>query len=114
MKYLLLMYNREDAFTAEEMPVEMQNALAICHELHVESKYVAASPLEPVATAKSVRIRKGEGAVVDGPFAETKEQLGGYVLIDVPTLDEAIEVAARFPSAFRGTVEIRPLEEPPA
>ncbi|TWT38270.1 YCII-related domain protein [Posidoniimonas corsicana] len=114
MKYLLLMYNREDAFTAEELPGEMENALQICRELHAESKYVAASPLEPVATAVSVLVRDGQATCRDGPFAETKEQLGGYVLVDVDTLDEAVAIASRFPSAQSGTVEVRRLEEAPA
>src|SRR5439155_1401006 len=76
---------------------------------HAAGQYVAASPLEPTATATSVRVRGGKQVVRDGPFAETKEQLGGYFLIDASDLDEAIAIAARIPMARRGTVEVRPV-----
>lgn len=114
MKYLLLMYNAEEAFTDEELPGEQARAVGICDRLHASGSYVDASPLQPVATATSVRVINGRRLVTDGPFAETKEQLGGYVLVDVATLDEALEIAAQFPSAFRGTVEVRPLEAIPS
>ena len=74
---------------------------------------MAANPLHPTATATSVRVREGRSLVTDGPFAETREQLGGYFLIDVPNLDEAIRIAARIPGARKGTVEIRPVMEIP-
>lgn len=111
MKYILLMYNTEGVFTDEDLPSAREYSVRICHELHAKGQYIDASPLQPVATAISVRVRDGERSVTDGPFAETKEQLGGYILIDAPNLDEAIAVAARFPAALRGTVEIRPLFE---
>ena len=111
MKYILLMYNAEEAFTPEEMPEQMEYALSICYELHAKGQYLGASPLLSIRTATSVSSRNGRTEVRDGPFAETKEQLGGYVLVDVPNLDEAIAIAERFPSALRGTVEIRPLFE---
>jgi len=111
MKYILLMYHTEGVFSEEELPKERDNSVATCHNLHARGQYVNASPLQPVATAHSVRVRDGQAAVTDGPFAETKEQLGGYVLIDVDHLDEAIAVAEQFPAARRGTVEIRPLFE---
>ncbi|MEX0936886.1 MAG: YciI family protein [Pirellulales bacterium] len=111
MKYILLMYNEENAFSPDELPAAQADAVQTCHELHTQGKYVGASPLHPVATAASVGVREGRPVVTDGPFAETKEQLGGYVLIDVETLDEAIGIAARFPSAEKGTVEVRQLLE---
>ncbi len=111
MKYLLLMYNCEDAFTEQEMKLEQGNAVVLCNEIHAKGQFVSGTPLFPVATAKSLRVRDGRRVVSDGPFAETKEQLGGYVLVDVETIDEAIEIASRFPSAKVGTVEVRAIEE---
>lgn len=113
MKFLLLMYHTEGVFTAEEMPRERNRAVRTCHELHERRQYVAAAPLQPIDTARSVRVREGRTQVTDGPFAETKEQLGGYVLVDVPTIDEAVAIAAKFPAAERGTVEVRAIVELP-
>ena len=81
------------------------------HELHKQGKYLGASPLHPVATATSVRVREGRRQVTDGPFAETREQLGGFFLIDAANLDDAIEIAGRIPGAKKGTVEVRPVLE---
>ena len=81
------------------------------HELHKQGKYLGASPLHPVATATSVRVREGRRQVTDGPFAETREQLGGFFLIDAANLDEAIDIAGRLPGAKKGTVEVRPVLE---
>jgi hypothetical protein len=111
MKFLLLMYNVEDAFSEDELKVEQRNAVALAHEIHAKGQFVSGTPLYPVETAKSLRVRDGKRVVSDGPFAETKEQLGGYVLVDVDTIDEAIEIASRFPSARVGTVEVRAIEE---
>jgi hypothetical protein len=111
MKFLLLMYNVEDAFSDDELKLEQRNAVALCHEIHAKGQFVSGTPLYPVETAKSLRVRDGLRVVSDGPFAETKEQLGGYVLVDVETIDEAIEIASRFPSARVGTVEVRAIEE---
>ena len=83
--------------------------MAICDELAVQGKIVATSPLHSVTAATSVRVRNGQRQITDGPFAETTEQLGGYYVIDVEDLDEAIEIAGRIPPAKVGTVEIRPL-----
>ncbi len=80
-------------------------------QLHETGQYLGASPLHPVATATSVRVRDGKRLVTDGPFAETREQLGGYFLIDAKDLDEAIAVAGRIPAARLGTVEVRPILE---
>lgn len=113
MKYMLLIYGREDAWTKEEYQVCIQESLEICDELAAEGKFVSASPLQPIAQATSLRIRDGKRQIMDGPFAETTEQLGGYYIIDVADLDEAIAISSRLPPAKVGTVEIRPLVDLP-
>jgi hypothetical protein len=85
----------------------------LAHSLQTDGQYVSASPLQPVSTATSVRVRDGKRLVTDGPFAETREQLGGYFMIDAKNLDEAIDIAGRIPGARKGTVEIRPVVELP-
>lgn len=111
MKFLVLMYAEPDAWP----PTEHQDALAesidLCHELHQSGQYLSAAPLHPITTAVSVRVRDGKRLVSDGPFAETKEHLGGYFLVDVANVEEAIEIAARIPGTRRGTAEIRPVVE---
>ncbi|MAT14028.1 MAG: hypothetical protein CMJ46_02015 [Planctomyces sp.] len=109
MKYMLLVYGAEEGWTEEERHQCMLDSMAICEELDQQGKWIASSPLHPVTTATSVRVRNGNRQVTDGPFAETTEQLGGYYIIDVENLDEAIEIAGRIPPAKIGTVEIRPL-----
>jgi hypothetical protein len=109
MKYMLLIYGRENSWTEDERQACMIESTGICDELAAAGKFIDASPLHPVTTATSVRIRDGRRLVTDGPFAETTEQLGGYYLIDVDNLDEAILIAGRLPPAKKGTVEIRPL-----
>lgn len=109
MKYMLLIYGAEDAWTEAERRDCMLESMAICDELAAEGKFVASSPLYPVATATCVRVRAGRSEITDGPFAETTEQLGGYYVIDVADLDEAIAIAGRLPPAKKGTVEVRPL-----
>lgn len=109
MKYMLLIYGKEEGWTEEERQDCMSKSMAICEELTAQGKLVAASPLHPVSTATSIRVRKGQRQVTDGPFAETVEQLGGYYILDVDNLDDAIAVASRLPPAHKGTVEIRPI-----
>ena len=111
MKYLLLAYAKEDAYNDEERAHCQKDAIALCHDLAAKGQYIAASPLHPVSTATSVRVRNGNRMVTDGPFAETTEQLGGYFLIDAENLDEAIAIAGRIPSASKGTIEVRPIFE---
>ena len=106
---MLLVYSPEDSWTPEEWRECVETSLGICHELAARGALEDAAPLHPVATATSVRVREGKVEISDGPFAETKEQLGGYYLIDVDNLDEAIAIAERLPPARKGTVEIRPL-----
>jgi hypothetical protein len=83
----------------------------VAHQLKAECHYLACSPLQPVSTATSVQVRNGKRIVTDGPFAETREQLGGYFLIYAKDLDEAIGIAERLPGSRKGTIEIRPLVE---
>ena len=111
---MLLCYDDDQAWEAAgEAALEqaMQEAVALCHELHAKGQYVAAAPLHAVETATSVRVRDGRRLVTDGPFAETREVLGGYYLIDARDVDEAIAIAARHPGARVGTVEVRPILE---
>ncbi|HWL08986.1 MAG TPA: YciI family protein [Planctomicrobium sp.] len=111
MKYLLLVYSTEDAWTEEERAACMADSTEICHELSAQGKYLGASPLHPVTTATSIRVRDGQRLITDGPFAETVEQLGGYYIVDVTNLDEAIAIACRLPPVKKGTIEIRPIFE---
>jgi hypothetical protein len=109
MKYMLLIYGAEGAWTEDERRACMTESLGICDELAAQGQFRGASPLQSVKTAVSVRVRDGRALVTDGPFAETTEQLGGYYVLDLPDLDEAIAAAARLPPAAKGTVEVRPL-----
>jgi hypothetical protein len=111
MKYMLLIYADEQAWTEPEREACYEESTEVARQLKAKGQFVATSPLQPVATATSVQIRGGKKTVHDGPFAETREQLGGFFMIDVANLDEAIAVAARIPGARKGTVEIRPVVE---
>jgi len=112
MQYMLLIYNDPSAW--DSMPEDEQGAVFNAYgtftaELQESGKLVAGDALQPISTATSVRVRNGETLTTDGPFAETKEVLGGYYLIDVDTLDEALEWAAKIPSARYGHIEVRPV-----
>jgi hypothetical protein len=111
MKYMLLIYANEKNLTDDYREKCYVESAQLARDLHASGKYVDASPLHPTASATSVRVRDGKTLVTDGPFAETREQLGGFYLIDAKDLDEAISVAARVPPARLGTVEIRPVME---
>ena len=111
MKYMLLIYMGEDAMSEREREQCYVDSTQLAHDLRASGKYVSANPLQPVATATSLRVREGKRLVTDGPFAETREQLGGYFLIDAKDLDEAIAIAERIPMARRGTVEVREVIE---
>jgi len=111
MKYMLLIYADEQVRSDAEREQCYQESAQFARELESKRQYIAASPLQPVATATSIRMRDGKPFVTDGPFAETREQLGGYFLIDAKNLDEAIDIAARIPAGQKGTVEIRPVLE---
>jgi|SRR5215471_13410805 len=113
MKYMLLVYLNEQALTDEERAHCYVESAQLTQDLNANGQYVAAGPLHPVSTATSVRVRDGKRVVTDGPFAETREQLGGYYIVEANDLDEAIEIAQRIPPVRYGTVEIRPLMEIP-
>jgi hypothetical protein len=111
MKYLLLIYSDEQAWTEPQRQECYRESAELCQALSAKGQFLAASPLQSVTTATSVQIRNGKRMVIDGPFAETREQLGGYFLVDAKNLDEAIEIAGQIPAAKKGTVEIRPVLE---
>jgi hypothetical protein len=114
MRYMLLCYHDDQEEAGETARQEaMQEAARLIHELDEKGQYVLASPLRPTSTATSVRVRNGKPLVTDGPFAETREVLGGFYLVEARDLDEAIGIAARTPGARLGTIEIRPLLEIP-
>ncbi|MCC6493897.1 MAG: YciI family protein [Pirellulales bacterium] len=113
MKYMLLVYADENAWTETEREACYQESAALTRELHSRGQYIAANPLQSISTATSVRVRSGKPLVTDGPFAETREQLGGYFLVEAKDLNEAIAIAGRIPGARKGTVEVRPVLDIP-
>ena len=113
MRYMLLIYGDENALDAAERDACYQASTQLAHALNTEGHFLATAPLHPTSTATSVQLRGGKRIVTDGPFAETREQLGGYFLIEAANLDEAITIASRIPGAKWGTVEVRPVFELP-
>ena len=111
MKYMLLVYLDEQAQSETEREHCYVESAQLAQQLNSSGQCLGASPLHPISTATSVRVREGKRLVTDGPFAETREQLGGYYLVDARDLDEAIRIAERIPPARYGTVEIRPVME---
>jgi hypothetical protein len=111
MKYMLLIYMEEDAMDQDGREHCYEESKQLAHELKRNGQFVSTAPLQPVATATAVRVREGKRLVTDGPFAETREQLGGYFMIEAQDLDQAIGIAGRIPGARVGTVEIRPVVE---
>ncbi len=109
MKYMMLVYLDEQALSDAEREHCYVESAQFAQDLDASGQYLDASPLHPVATATSIRMRDGKRLVTDGPFAETREQLGGYYLVEARDLDEAIKIAERIPPAKFGTVEIRPV-----
>jgi hypothetical protein len=112
MQYMLLIYGSEQDWqerSEEERRDQYQRYAAFSQALRDRGAYVAGEPLQPVATATTVRVQNDETLTTDGPFAETKEQLGGFYIIDVATIDEAIEWAAQIPAAEAGSIEVRPI-----
>ena len=114
MKYMLLIYGPPDGVPAEGTPeaeAEMEAWFAVDGEMRESGAWLGGDALYPASTATTVRVRDGERMLSDGPFAETKEVLGGYYIVDVPDLDGAVEWAAKMPNVGRGSVEVRPLVE---
>lgn len=111
MKYMLLIYGDEAAWDDASRQECYAESAGLARDLRASGRYLGAHPLHPSATATCVRVREGKRFWTDGPFAETREQLGGYFLIDAKDLDEAIEIAGRIPAARLGTVEVRPVME---
>ncbi len=112
MKYLCLIYEDEKKWSAKpqaELEALMGEYFALNESLRSSGRYVAAEALQPTQTATLVRVRNGKVSTTDGPFAETKEQLGGFYLIEAKDLNDAIQVASRIPSARFGSVEVRPV-----
>ncbi|MGH7576279.1 MAG: YciI family protein [Longimicrobiales bacterium] len=110
MKYMLLIYEAEIA-GSEPPPDELQQWFAVTDEMQKAGVMVAGDALQPTPTATTVRAPNGRTVTSDGPFAETKEQLGGYYIIDVPDLDEAVRWAGKMPNVGRGSIEVRPVME---
>jgi hypothetical protein len=114
--YLLALYDNEksdDNKSEADMAALMGEYQAFTESIKASGNYIGGEALHPTSTASTVRVRDGKRATTDGPFAETKEQLGGYYIIDVPSVDEAVKWAAKIPSANGGAVEIRPLDANP-
>ena len=114
MKYLLLCCHEEknlDSMSKSECVAVMEETMAYCEALKKSGHLIAVEQLEPVQTAMTVQVRNGKLLVTDGPFAETKEQIGGLFLIDARDLNEAIQVASKFPSVRFGSMEVRPVRE---
>src|SRR5262245_3844227 len=116
MRYMLLVHHSEEGFgQLEEIEQQKMRAesVQLANDLNSTGHYLDAAPLQPTSATTSVKVRQGKRILTDGPFAETREQLGGYFLIDASNLEEAIDIAARIPGARIGTVEVRPILELP-
>ena len=113
MKFMLLIYVDEQALSESERQACYTESAQLAHAIKASGQILAANPLHPATMATTVRMRDGKRFVTDGPFAETREQLGGYFLIEAQHRDEAIAIAARIPMARKGTVEIRPVLDIP-
>jgi hypothetical protein len=114
MKYMLLIYHEENdwnSHTETERQDIYRQYRELIQELQASGRYLAGDELQPTTTANSVRVREGKPVVTDGPFAETREQLGGFFLIEARGVEEANAIAARIPSALTGTIEVRPVAE---
>ena len=112
MQYMLLIYNDEQAWAAlsdDDRKAIVGDYMAFTESIRESGHYITGAPLHPTSTATSVRLRDEQALVTDGPFAETKEQLGGYYLVEAADADEAIALASRIPGARYGTIEVRPV-----
>lgn len=114
MKYLCLVYHEEaklHALPRSEYDALVTDSLALVEDLQTSGQHIAADALQAVDTATTLRVRNGKVSTTDGPFAETKEQLGGFFLVEARDLNEAIRIASRIPGARIGCVEVRPIKE---
>jgi len=114
MKFLFMIYHDErvlEALPEQQMQALVDSALDYDEEIRRSGHYIVSNALQPARTARTLRVREGKVLVTDGPFAETREQLGGFFLVEARDLDEACEVASRFPPARLGTIEVRPVQE---
>ena len=114
MKYILLVHHNEEvlgSLSKTDLQQMRAESVQLANDINLNGQYLDAAPLQPVSTAVCLRVREGKRLVTDGPFAETREQLGGYFFIDAGDLDQALDIAARIPGARIGTVEIRPVVE---
>ncbi|MEO5800801.1 MAG: YciI family protein [Gemmatimonadales bacterium] len=114
MRYLCLIYSNEsewEAMSPAEIGAYMGEYNAFTKSVQESGHYIGGNPLQPTSTATTVRLRNGKVSMTDGPFAETKEQLGGYYLINARDLNEAVQIASRIPSARIGSIEVRPIQE---
>jgi hypothetical protein len=114
MKFLFMIYHDErvlEALPEQEMQALVDSALDYDEQIRRSGHYIASNALQRARTARTLRVREGKVLVTDGPFAETREQLGGFFLVEARDLDEACEVASRFPPARLGTIEVRPVQE---
>jgi hypothetical protein len=114
MKYLCLVYHEEaviDALPQSEFDTIVRDTIAYRDELRQSGHYIASDALEYVQAATTIRVRNGKVSITDGPFAETKEQLGGFYIIEARDLNDAIRVASLMPPARRGSIEVRPIRE---
>jgi hypothetical protein len=110
MQYMLLIYDSEGrSLSPTEQGQLMQEYMSFTQDIVKAGKFKAGDPLEPTSTATTVKVRNGKTATTDGPFAETKEQLGGYYIVEANDLDEAVGIAARIPAARTGSIEVRPI-----
>ena len=114
MKFLFLIYHDEsvlDALAEGEMQTLVDSALDYDEQIRQSGHYIVSNALQRARTARTIRVRRGKVSTTDGPFAETKEQLGGFIVIEVRDLDEAIQAVSRIPLARRGSIEVRPIKE---
>jgi hypothetical protein len=110
MKYILLIHHEDIGDEGERLNL-LKESVELAHQLHEKRQYLDAAPLQPPSATTTVKVRDGKALVTDGPFAETREQIGGYFLVDAENLNEAISIASRIPGARIGTVEVRPVRE---
>ena len=114
MKFMFMIYHDENVLNAmpeREMQALVDSAIEYAEEIRRSGHYIVSDALQRTRTARTIRVRAGKVSTTDGPFAETKEQLGGFFLIEAKDMDEACEVASRFPPARVGIIEVRPVQE---